>query len=94
MEMLRNLINNDFIYYGLIVIAAIIAINLFAKFVENIFSLGRNFKIIIYYLKIGLIKIGKFILKTIFFPITFFKMYKEYKYYNELNINNSRYKEI
>lgn len=92
--MLRNLINNDLVYYGLIVIALIIAINIFAKFVENVFSLGRNFKIIIFYLKIGLIKLFKLLIKTIFFPITFYKWYKEYQYYNQLNINNSRYKEI
>ena len=94
MEKLKTLINNDYVYYSIIVLSGIIAINIISKFLENVVSLFRNSKLILYFLKIYIIKLINFIFKVVFFPITFYKWGKEYKNYNNLNINNSKDKSL
>lgn len=93
MEILRDLIKNDYIFYGLIFLGIALSINILSKFFENIFLLIKNFKVIIYYLKIFIIWIFKTVIKTIFFPITFYRWSKEYRRYNQFIVNNSRYRD-
>lgn len=93
MQILRDLIKNDYIFYGLIFLGIALFINILSKFLENIFLLIKNFKVIIYYLKIFIIWIFKTVIKIIFFPITFWKLCKEYCLYKKFIVNNSRYRD-
>ena len=94
MEKIRLFINNDYIYFGLVVLIIIIVINIFSRFLNNVVLLAKNFRLIIAYLKYYIFKLMKFLFKLIFFPFTIYGWIKEYKRYNQININNSRYKEI
>lgn len=94
MEKLRLWINNDIVYFILIIVLIIIAVNIFSKFFQNLILLIKNFRLIIYYLKVFFIRLLKILIKTIFFPITFLKWYKEYKFYKQFNINSSRDKHV
>lgn len=88
----RELINNDFIFFSLIVVLFVVSINGIAMFLDNLLSLGRNSRIIGYYLKKIFILFFTYLFKLIFFPITIFFWIKEYRSINELIINNSRLK--
>lgn len=89
MMMLKDLINNDLIYYSLLISALFLAINTFSKFLENVIKIAFNLDLIFYYLKKFVIKLFKLKLKIVFFPITFWFLFKEWKLYNSLIINNA-----
>lgn len=90
MEFLKNLIGNDVIYYFLIFLGTAFAVNVLSKFIENIFLLIKNFKVIGFYLRKFVIWSVKTFLKIIFFPFTLWGWAKEYRKYNQFVVNNSR----
>lgn len=93
MGFLRDLIGNDVVYYALIFLGIAFAVNVLSKFVENIFLLIKNFKVIGFYLRKSVVWSVKTFLKIIFFPFTFWGWIKEYSKYNQFVVNNSRYRE-
>lgn len=94
MAILRDLIANDIVYYVLMFLGIAFAINVLSKFVENIFLLVKNFKIIGFYFRKFVIWFVKTFLKIIFFPFTFWGWIKEYRKYNQFVINNSRVRDV
>lgn len=94
MAFLRDLIANDIVYYVLIFLGIAFGINVLSKFVENIFLLVKNFKIIGFYFWKFVFWFVKTFLKVIFFPFTFWRWVKEYKKYNQFVLNNSRFRDV
>lgn len=94
MAILRDLIANDIVYYVLIFLGIAFAINVLSKFVENIFLLVKNFKIIGFYFRKFVFWFVKIFLKVIFFPFTFWRWVEEYRKYNQFVLNNSRVRDV
>lgn len=87
---IRSYIGNDFIFYLLIILFVIIAINVFSKFVNNLYLLIINFRLFVNFIYKLFIQFIKFLIKFILFPITIYNWIKEYKFYNQFIINASR----
>lgn len=87
---IRNYIDNDFIFYLLIILFVIVVINVISKFVNNLYLLIINFRLFINFIYKLFIQFIKFLIKFIFFPFTIYNWIKEYKFYNQFIINVSR----
>lgn len=94
MDNIRQWIANDIIFYAIIIILIILAINIFSKFLNNLLLLVKNFKLVGFYTWMFFKKIVKFIFAVVFFPLTFYKWSKEYRQYNAIIIDNTIQKDV
>lgn len=94
MNQIREFINNDFIFYFLLIIIFILSINIFSNFLNNIILLIKNFSIILKYLFNFLLFIPKLFIFIILSPFKFIKWIKELIFIKSLKINNSRNKTL
>lgn len=94
MAVLRDLIANDVVYYCFVFLVVMIFVNVLSRFLENLILLLKNFRLIGFYLRKFILLFFRLLIKIVFFPITFWKWWKEYCKYNHLVINNSRFRDV
>ena len=93
-DLLFELIKDTWLFPVLIIVIIMTVINIFSKFVDNLFGLVDNITKFVIYVYSGIKKILKKVFQIIFFPFTIITIVQKFKYFKSLIINNSKYKEI